>query len=76
MQLSFSGRLSTALDAAMLCITTADLAYSHAAQFGNSRRQERLSGFLAGIDADFHHGEAALQARDEACIHVSHHLAW
>ncbi len=64
--LGFSGRLSAALDAAMLCITTADLAYCHAAQFGNSRRQERLSGFLAGIDADFRHDEAALQARGEA----------
>ena len=66
MELGFAGNLSTALDAAMLCITTADLAYAHAARFGNSRRQERLSGFLAGIDADFQHDKAALQARDEA----------
>jgi hypothetical protein len=65
-ELGFSGNLSTALDAAMLCITTADLAYAHAAQFGNSRRQECLSGFLAGIDANCQHDVATLEARDEA----------
>ena len=42
------------------------MAFSHAARFGDSHRQERLSGFLAGIHADFRHGEAALQARGEA----------
>lgn len=65
-ELGFSGRLHGALEAAVLCIITADLAFFYAAQFVDSRRQERLSGFVAGIDGDVHHDEAALRTRDEA----------
>ena len=38
------------LDSALLCITAADLAFSYVQRFGRSQRQERLSGFMAGID--------------------------
>ena len=50
--LGFIGRLSVVLDSALLCITAADLAFSYVRRFGSSQRQERLSGFMAGIDAE------------------------
>lgn len=49
-QLGFAGKLPAALDAAFLCITTADLAFSYVANYP-SERQDRLSGFMEGISS-------------------------
>ena len=66
--LGFIGRLPVVLDSALLCITAADLAFSYVQRFGRSQRQERLSGFMAGVDAGLPtaRGEESLRAYQEA----------
>ena len=66
--LGFIGRLPVVLDSALLCITAADLAFSYVQRFGRSQRQERLSGFMAGVDDGLPtaRGEESLRAYQEA----------
>jgi len=47
MSMIFYGRLSSSLDAAMLAMNAADLAFSYADK--QPRRQDRLSGFMDGL---------------------------
>ena len=64
-ELGFSGRLPFALDAAFLCIATADLAFTYADNF-SSQRQNRLSGFMEGISGNYDYSNLALKEYEEA----------